>query len=60
MAQEYQNYIGGRWAAAKSGERFERENPATGEITGSYPRSRDDDGCRLTAATYRSIRCERF
>ena len=43
MAQEYQNYIGGRWVAAKSGERFERENPATGEITGSYPRSRGED-----------------
>src|SRR5205085_1476882 len=43
MAQEYQNYIGGRWVAAKSGERFERENPATGEITGSYPRSRSED-----------------
>src|SRR5207237_783527 len=43
MAQEYQNYIGGRWVAAKGGERFERENPATGEITGSYPRSRSED-----------------
>jgi aldehyde dehydrogenase (NAD+) len=39
MPPELQNYIGGRWLPAKSGKRFERENPATGESTGSYPAS---------------------
>jgi aldehyde dehydrogenase (NAD+) len=43
MAQQYQNFIGGRWVDARSGDRFERENPATGELTGTYPRSRRDD-----------------
>jgi len=43
MAQQYQNFIGGRWVDARSGERFEREDPATGELTGTYPRSRSDD-----------------
>ncbi|MBI5285629.1 MAG: aldehyde dehydrogenase family protein [Chloroflexi bacterium] len=43
MTQQYQNYIGGRWVDATSGRRFERENPATGEPTGSYPRSGPDD-----------------
>jgi aldehyde dehydrogenase (NAD+) len=43
MAQQYQNYIGGRWVEARGGDRFERENPATGEITGTYPRSQKDD-----------------
>src|SRR5574338_88099 len=43
MTQEYQNYIGGRWVAARAGQRFERENPATGEPTGSYPRSGAED-----------------
>ena len=43
MTQQYQNYIGGRWVDAASGRRFERENPATGEPTGSYPRSGPDD-----------------
>jgi acyl-CoA reductase-like NAD-dependent aldehyde dehydrogenase len=43
MAQQFQNYIGGRWVDAKSGKRFERENPATGEITGSYPLSGPED-----------------
>ncbi len=43
MTQEYQNLIGGRWTPARDGRRFERENPATGEPTGSYPRSGPDD-----------------
>ena len=43
MTQQFQNHIGGRWVDAKSGRRFERENPATGEITGSYPRSGPED-----------------
>ncbi len=43
MTQQYQNYIGGQWVDARDGRRFERENPATGAITGSYPRSGPDD-----------------
>ena len=43
MTQQYQNLIGGRWVDARDGRRFERENPATGEITGSYPRSGPED-----------------
>ncbi|MDP9238196.1 MAG: aldehyde dehydrogenase family protein [Chloroflexota bacterium] len=43
MTQHYQNYIGGRWCDARGGARFERENPATGEPTGSYPRSQAED-----------------
>ena len=43
MTTQYQNYIGGRWVDAKSGGRFERENPATGAATGSYPLSRAED-----------------
>jgi len=43
MTQQYRNFIGGRWVDARDGRRFERENPATGESTGSYPRSGPDD-----------------
>ncbi len=50
MTHEYQNYIAGRWVPAKSGERFERENPATGEITGTYPRSRGEDVAEAVCA----------
>jgi aldehyde dehydrogenase (NAD+) len=43
MAEQYQNFIGGRWIGARGGDRFERENPATGALTGTYPRSRRED-----------------
>jgi aldehyde dehydrogenase (NAD+) len=43
MTFEYQNRIGGRWSDARSGARFTRENPATGESTGSYPQSSAED-----------------
>ncbi|HZP56089.1 MAG TPA: aldehyde dehydrogenase family protein [Dehalococcoidia bacterium] len=43
MADQFENFIGGRWVPARSGARFERENPATGAITGSYPRSGAED-----------------
>jgi aldehyde dehydrogenase (NAD+) len=51
MTQQFQNYIGGRWRDARGGRRFERENPATGEPTGSYPRSQAEDvGDAVSAA----------
>jgi aldehyde dehydrogenase (NAD+) len=41
--ERYQNYINGGWSDARSGERFERENPASGAATGSYPQSGAED-----------------
>jgi aldehyde dehydrogenase (NAD+) len=43
MPEQFRNFIGGQWLDARSGRRFERENPATGEITGSYPLSSAED-----------------
>jgi aldehyde dehydrogenase (NAD+) len=39
----HQNWINGRWQDARSGQTFERENPATGEIVGRFPDSSGDD-----------------
>src|SRR5579885_2620247 len=40
QAPVYQNFIGGRWRAARSGETFASTNPAnTQEIIGLYPKS---------------------
>lgn len=39
MAQEFQNYIGGQWVDAQSGERLEWHDPATGELLHTFPRS---------------------
>src|SRR5437763_264045 len=49
---QFQNYIGGRWVAARSGKTFERENPATGEMTGSYPQSAAEDVHDAVCAAY--------
>src|ERR671936_318652 len=39
----YQNYIGGEWVDAASGETFESHNPATGDLIGVFPKSSTDD-----------------
>src|SRR2546423_12803295 len=36
-ANVYQNYIGGKWQSAQSGETFSNHNPATGELLGYFP-----------------------
>ena len=38
-ANIYQNYIGGAWQGAQSGETFPNYNPATGELLGYFPLS---------------------
>ncbi len=38
MAQ-YKNYINGKWVDARSGDEFERYNPATGELVGTFAKS---------------------
>jgi aldehyde dehydrogenase (NAD+) len=43
MSSEFRNFINGEWREPRDGHRFERENPATGAITGSYPLSSAED-----------------
>jgi alpha-ketoglutaric semialdehyde dehydrogenase len=38
-ARTYQNYIGGKWQDARSGQTFPNYNPATGEVLGYFPLS---------------------
>jgi len=45
-----QNFIGGEWVDAASGETFESFVPATGESLGSFPRSGAEDVDRAVAA----------
>jgi aldehyde dehydrogenase (NAD+) len=54
MAQ-FKNYINGKWVEARSGEEFERKNPATGELIGTYAKSdaRDvDDAVQAAKAAF--------
>jgi aldehyde dehydrogenase (NAD+) len=46
----FQNYIGGEWVDAVSGETFESRSPATGEVIGVFPRSGPEDVDRAAKA----------
>lgn len=47
MTQTYNNYVGGEWTAATTGETFESRNPArTDGVLGSYQRSSAADAAR--------------
>jgi aldehyde dehydrogenase (NAD+) len=46
----FQNYIGGEWVDAASGETFESVSPANGDAIGVFPRSSTEDVDRAVAA----------
>jgi aldehyde dehydrogenase (NAD+) len=48
--KSFQNYIGGEWTDAASGETFESTSPADGETIGVFPKSGADDVDRAVAA----------
>jgi acyl-CoA reductase-like NAD-dependent aldehyde dehydrogenase len=48
--KQFQNYIGGEWVDAASGETFESLSPATGELIGTFPKSGPEDVERAVAA----------
>ena len=49
-AKTFQNYIGGEWVDAASGETFESKSPANGDAIGTFPRSSAEDVARAVAA----------
>jgi len=48
--KSFQNYIGGEWTDAASGDTFESTSPADGETIGVFPKSDADDVDRAVAA----------
>jgi aldehyde dehydrogenase (NAD+) len=50
QTKQFQNFIGGEWVDAASGETFESIVPATGETLGVFPRSTREDVDRAVAA----------
>src|SRR5215212_8881567 len=46
----FQNFIGGEWVDASSGETFESVSPADGETLGVFPKSGPEDVDRAVAA----------
>ena len=49
-AKTFQNYIGGEWVDAASGETFESTSPANGDVIGTFPRSGVEDVERAVTA----------
>jgi alpha-ketoglutaric semialdehyde dehydrogenase len=49
-AERFQNYIGGEWVDAASGETFETVSPATGDVLGTFPTSGAEDVERAVTA----------
>ena len=49
-ARVFQNYIGGKWQHAQSGQTFPNYNPATGEILGYFPLSGAEEANAAVAA----------
>jgi acyl-CoA reductase-like NAD-dependent aldehyde dehydrogenase len=49
-ARTFKNFIGGEWVDAVDGETFESRSPATGEVLGTFPRSKAEDVDRAVAA----------
>jgi alpha-ketoglutaric semialdehyde dehydrogenase len=46
----FQNFIGGEWVDAASGETFESTSPADGDVLGVFPKSGPEDVDRAVAA----------
>ena len=56
MAERFQNFVGGSWKDAESGQTFENANPArTGEIIGRFPVSGPDDVDAAVAAARKAL-----
>jgi alpha-ketoglutaric semialdehyde dehydrogenase len=49
-AKTFQNYIGGEWVDAASGDTFESVSPANGDTIGTFPKSSREDVDRAVAA----------
>ncbi|HLT19065.1 MAG TPA: aldehyde dehydrogenase family protein [Thermomicrobiales bacterium] len=52
---DYKNFIGGRWVESTSGETFQRENPATGELIGTFTKSTAQDVDAAVAAAKKAF-----
>ena len=48
--KRFQNYVGGEWVDAASGETFESTSPATGDTIGVFPKSSPEDVDRAVEA----------
>ena len=60
VPERYDNLIGGRWVAAKSGRTFDDRNPANGEVLGAFPASDAEDVAAAVDAARAAFRTWRL
>ncbi len=60
MGDLFRNYIDGNWVESRSGERFERRNPATGELVGEFTKSGPADVDAAVAAANKAFKSWRL
>ncbi|HYH13167.1 MAG TPA: aldehyde dehydrogenase family protein [Thermomicrobiales bacterium] len=60
MAELYRNFIGGTWVESRSGNTFERRNPATGELIGTFTSSTAADVDAAVEAATRAFKSWRL
>lgn len=60
MADLYKNLINGEWKEGSSGETFERKNPATGELVGTYSKATVEDVNDAVAAAKEAFKSWRL
>src|SRR5262245_12171295 len=60
MGDLFLNYIDGKWVESKSRERFERRNPATGELVGEFTKSGPADVDAAVAAASKAFKSWRL
>ena len=61
MAQEFKNFINGKWVGAKSGDTFENRNPADwNEVVGIFPASGKEDVDEAVAAAREAFKSWRL
>jgi aldehyde dehydrogenase (NAD+) len=60
LSDLFKNYIAGEWVESVTGETFERRNPATGELVGTYTKSGPEDVERAVAAAKKAFQSWRL
>jgi acyl-CoA reductase-like NAD-dependent aldehyde dehydrogenase len=60
MGDLFRNFIDGKWVESQSGERFERRNPATGELVGTFTKSGPADVDAAVAAANKAFKSWRL
>lgn len=60
MSEVFKNFIDGKWVESHTGQTFERNNPATGELVGTYTKSDSKDVDAAVAAASEAFKSWRL